>query len=265
MKIIETFFMGLEMDILGKLERGKSFIEIFYKEEKNVMFWSKSYIDKLDESEREERRKYIAKKINVETILYDEATEIKRWKGQSRKVHEVAMKTNGNRELVNLGLGATFDVTNPRVVKYLEKFGLEKAKEIIGSNREAVKNTLIAGVEAGESIPDLKKRIQAQFTPYTDQGFKATRIARTEVIGTSNRGALEAYRQADVGAKKAWLNEPDARDTHIQAGMNYSEKNAIPLDEDFNVGAGQGEAPGNIGLAEEDINCRCSIIPVVEK
>lgn len=254
MKIIEIYFMGLEMRVLQKLERNKSHLIPIIKE-----------IPLRYSGTEDEREKDIAKRISVETYLFNEEEEIEQWYNQSTKVHELSMKTNGNRELVNLGFGATFDVTNPIVTQYLKKYGLEKSTEVIGSVREDVKNTLIQGVEAGESIPDLKKRIQSVFEPYTDEGYKATRIARTEVIGASNRGALEAYRQADIGAKKAWLSQPDARDTHIDAAHRYSEEKAIPLNKDFHVGMGQGNAPGNIGLAEEDCNCRCSIIPVVEK
>jgi len=245
MKIIQSFFMGLEMTILRKLETGKS------KEN--------PYLD-------EDYKKDISKKINVDLYLYDEADEIKRWNKQNSRVHEFAMKTEGNRQLINLGLGAVFDVTNPAVVAYLKEFGLEKAAEVIGSNREAVKNALIAGVEAGEGIPELKKRIQAEFTPYTDAGYKAERIARTEVIGASNQGAVESYKQAGVeGLKKAWLNQPDARDTHIQAGMDYSEDNAIPIEDDFKVGSDSMAAPGGGSEAGETINCRCTVIPVVSK
>lgn len=226
MKLIEIYFMGLEIGILRRLESSKQ--------------------------------------ISVEHFIFDEAEEIARWQTQSGKIHKLSMKTNGDRELVNLGLGSTFDLSNPIVVDYLDKYGLEKATEVIENAAERTRQTLIAGIENGEGIPQLKKRIQAAYEPYTNQGYKATRIARTEVIGTSNRGALEAYRQAGVGVKKAWLNEPDARDNHRDAGIRYSEGNAIALNEDFHVGAGQGEAPGNIGLAEEDINCRCSILPVVE-
>ena len=247
MKMIEVYFLGLEMGILRRLESGKSvkdcIKQLYGKRSGQPTF----------------------KEINVDVYLFNEAEEIESWNKQSTKIHKLSMKTNGDRELINLGLAGNFDMSNPIVVKYLDEYGLEKATEVIGSNADDVRKTLIIGVENGDSIPQLKKRIQAVYNPYTDQGYKATRIARTEVIGTSNRGALEAYRQSGVkGIKKAWLNEPDARDTHFQAGIQYSEDNAILIDKDFHVGGGRGEAPGNIGLAEEDCNCRCSIIPVVE-
>jgi hypothetical protein len=230
MSIIGVFFTGLQMGILRRLTSQKS----------------------------------ISKGPEVDFFLFDEDEEIKNWFKQSRRVHEFAMKTNAERELQNIGSGIAFNISNPRVQAFLKEYGLSKAKEVIGSAREAVKNTLIQGVEAGEGIPELKKRIQAEFAPYTDQGYKAERIARTEVIGTSNKGAYEAYKQAGV-EKKAWLAQPDARDTHIQAGQTYSEKNAIPLDDDFDVGGDSMPAPGCGVLAEENINCRCSIIPVIDE
>jgi len=231
MRIIDVYFSGLEKRVLRKLESGKSF----------------------------------EKKINVETILFDEDDEAKQWAKESGKVHKVAMVTNGNRELTNLGMSAVFDVTNPRVVQYLRAYGLDKAKDVTGSLKEDMRSQLISGVDAGEGIPELKKRLQGVFDPYKNEGFKAERVARTEVIGTSNEGALESYRQADVGAKKAWLNEPDARDTHSAAGSRYSESSPIGLDKDFKVGGDSMSAPGGGSLAEENINCRCSIIPVVEE
>ena len=46
----------------------------------------------------------------------------------------------------------------------------------------------------------------------------------------------------------------DARETHQIAEARYTGEGAIPLHQDFEVGAGYGPAPGNIGRPEEDIN-----------
>jgi len=232
MQIISTYFLGLELGILRRMNSPKS----------------------------------IDKDIRVETFIFDEDEEIERWLKQSRRVHEYAMKANGDRELSNLGMGIAFDLQNPRVQEYLAKYGLEKSKEVIGSAREAVKNTLIEGINAGEGIPELTKRVKETFQPYTDAGYKAERIARTEVIGTCNRGALEAYRQ--VGAeKKAWLATHDdrVRDEHLQAGNEYDEKHAIGLDEMFIVGGDSMLAPGGGSDPAQVVNCRCSIIAVVDE
>ena len=229
--IIETFFMGIEMTVLRKLNSKKS----------------------------------INKEINVEMYLYDEAEAIKQWKAKSKRVHTAALATNGQVQLDNMGVAVMFNVDNPLVRDFIEKYSLEKSVEVIGSNREVLATALSEGIEAGEGIPALSKRIREVYEPYRQKAYKAVRIARTEVVGASNRGALEAYRQADVGAKKFWNPAYiNTRDSHLQAGMRYNEENAIPLDANFEVGAGSGPNPGSIGLAEEDINCACQLLPAVE-
>lgn len=233
MKIIDTFFSGLELSVIVRLNQKKD----------------------------------VNKAPQVNIYLWNENEVVDKWFNVSTKVHTASVKTNGQRELRNLGINQTFDVSNPRVKKYLKTYGLTRSVEVIGNARKDVIKALQAGVSAGESIPELTKRVQSVFIGYKDAAFKAERMARTEVIGASNFGALESYKQSGVVEKKSWLPEFDdrLRDTHLQAGRTYDEKGAIPVDESFDVGAGSGQAPGNIGVAEEDINCRCTLIPVVEK
>ena len=91
-------------------------------------------------------------------------------------------------------------------------------------------------------------------------------IARTEVNGAANGGTLKAWEQSGVVEKKSWLSalEPGrTRDTHVEAHVRYQAE-PIGLKENFQVGAGSGPHPGAIGLAEEDIKCLCTLVPVVE-
>jgi hypothetical protein len=37
----------------------------------------------------------------------------------------------------------------------------------------------------------------------------------------------------------------------------------VALDADFEVGGGRGQAPGQIGLAEDELQCRCSMLAVL--
>jgi hypothetical protein len=90
---------------------------------------------------------------------------------------------------------------------------------------------------------------------------RALMIARTETVSASNFADIEAVKQAglDDRLRKFWLNEVDARDTHIAAGKQYDENNPIPLNQDFVVGQDTMPAPGNGSLAAENCNCRCAI------
>ena len=148
--------------------------------------------------------------------------------------------------------------------KQLDQFALEwiklrsltLAKSINKTTLEALRTQLALGFEAGESIQQLTKRIEGYFTE--NAKTRAETISRTEVIAASNRGAQDRYQKEGV-QKKEWFSAPDARPTHLEANGQI-----VSINDNFRVGAGSGPGPGQIGLPEEDINCRCTILPVIE-
>ena len=237
-KTIGVYFTGLEMDILAKLRRVKG--------------W-KSKEDATGEEY------WCQKAPRVESIIFNEEEEALKWSEQSGKFHKVAFTENAKREFANLGLSGAFDVFNPAAVKFLDTYSLTMAKSVVGTNFNDVKSVLQAGFEDGLGIDDIARNIQNVYEPFTDAGYKARRIAQTEVLGASNEGAVQSYEQAalqGVNVKKGWLpSYNNTRDTHIQAGATYSEAGAIPVREDFQVGGGSGNAPGLINVAGESINC----------
>jgi len=111
-------------------------------------------------------------------------------------------------------------------------------------------------------IKRIEENVYAGYSDLTE--YELERIARTEVIGAANEGALESYKQSGVVSKKGWLVQHDdrARDTHIEADIKYSD--GIPIDDDFEVGGDSMQAPGQGSDPSENINCRCSIIPITE-
>ena len=125
-----------------------------------------------------------------------------------------------------------------------------------------LKKSLAEGIDAGEGIDKLAKRVEAVMEDRIRSSAEV--IARTETITASNGGKLLSYKQSGVVKGKSWLAALDARtrESHIEAHRRYMD-NPIGLDEDFEVGLGAGPAPGQIGLPEEDIQCRCTILPEV--
>lgn len=244
------FFTEEKKEIIANLEKYKSFS--YQKVEGNTFI----IIGEIDG---------IKKAINIESVLFDYKGEVKKFNKINLPLQREIVKKIGQAEWELLELAGAFNIDNPRIIRWLEANSLTKSKEIIDTVREAVKQQIIDGVNEGEGIPKIQDRIADFYEEYEVEGYKLERIARTEVVGASNEGALESYRQSGVDMRKAWLPAYDerTRDTHIQAGIDYSEDKAIPLDENFYVGAGSGPAPGQIGLAEEDINCRCVLLPII--
>ena len=73
-------------------------------------------------------------------------------------------------------------------------------------------------------------------------------------------GWRHAIRDGAAEVQKQWVTAGDSlvRDSHIV--MNGI---TVPIDKNFRVGIGSGPGPGRIGVAEEDINCRCVLNPVL--
>jgi SPP1 gp7 family putative phage head morphogenesis protein len=152
-------------------------------------------------------------------------------------------------ELYDLGV---FDVTNPRVVAWIESKVFRFAQQITETTEMALRKTLGQAIENGEGMSDVSKRISDVFD--IAQGSRTDMIARTEVVSASNAGAYAAYEQSGV-SKVEWIT---ARDLVVRPShqIDGEEKN---LGELFSNGL---QYPGDpTADAGDIINCRCTIAP----
>lgn len=172
----------------------------------------------------------------------------------------------GRDAMNDLNIGVSFDVADPQVLNYMRDRE-NKIKGVVETTFADLKRDISQGIEAGESIDKIAARVQERMGPIADG--RATMIARTEVIGASNGGKVLAWKQSGVVTGKRWLastshmgaDDPNpVRDSHVEA-----HGQEVGIDEDFTVGSGEGKAPGQIGLAEEDINCRCTMLAVTDQ
>lgn len=110
--------------------------------------------------------------------------------------------------------------------------------------------------EQGLGPRQIASAIDQIFPPtYANRGET---IARTEVLISQFDGQAETYRQNGVQEKEwaAFLDDK-TRDTHADA---HGQR--VLMDEPFMVGGNPMQHPGD-GPAEEVINCRCDMLPIV--
>lgn len=178
-----------------------------------------------------------------------------------RGTGEDLVQSFGEEALAELGVDVAFNMRNPLVRQRLEAFAGEHIRRINVTTLEALREELAAGVAAGEGISELKKRVGDVFD--AAEGYRAERIARTEVVGLSNGANLEAYRQSGVVEGKEWV--ATRRTEHSRDGHQQLDGTVVGLDADFtNPETGhRTQAPGSFGVAEEDIACRCVLAPKV--
>lgn len=149
-----------------------------------------------------------------------------------------------------------FDMRNSEVLKWLKAKNFQFAFEVNKTTTKALRKSLEHGLIEGEGIPQLARRVNDIFT--FSQRYRSVRIARTEVIGASNKGTLEGFKQTGVVKKKEWLATIDdvTRDEHID--LDGVE---VPVDSPFPNGLMHpGDPSGDGG---DIINCRCTMLPVV--
>lgn len=151
-----------------------------------------------------------------------------------------------------------FNISSLATRQFLKKFSAEKIVGINNSTKSRVRTLLTRMESEGAST----KKIAAALTEQFD-AFSAGRsfvIARTEIAGASNFGAFEGMVQAGV-EQKEWLatDDGDVRESH-----QALDGQIVNVDEPFVTEDGEEAMfPGDFGVPEEDINCRCGVLPVI--
>lgn len=158
------------------------------------------------------------------------------------------------REAAQWNLNTSWDVINPNVEKWLKDYSPKYAGEIERESYDALKRTLLEGWDAGESIPDLTKRVRETFDGW--EKWRAERLARTESIRGSGQGALETYRASGVVDRVGWMATPTERTCEICNGLDGKvvEIGDAFFDDDYGDGTSPPAHP----------NCRCAVYPVLE-
>jgi len=165
----------------------------------------------------------------------------------------------GSRAQKQLGVDS-FNMRDPRVAQFLNRWGAERIADANRTTQGRLARVLSQGVANGDGYSKMAKDIKAVFQ--VAKGSRAATIARTEVARASNFGSKEGYRQLGV-EQKEWQATIDEflRDSHADL-----DGTVVDIDDDFVTASGaSADYPGNFGLPEEDINCRCGILPVVDE
>lgn len=157
--------------------------------------------------------------------------------------------------------------TDPWTSAYLNEAG-NRLKNVPDEVYALIVMEVERGITEGRSLDRVTQDVQLLLTASGTDRWpnRARTVARTETIGAVNAGVfraadLEARERGDLAPFKQWISTEDARTrpTHVAA-----DKQRTLLSEPFRVGGAALLFPGDPrGPAEEVINCRCSLLPVV--
>jgi HK97 family phage portal protein len=153
--------------------------------------------------------------------------------------------------------GAGFDLSQA-LLGALKVRAVEFGLGVNVTTRDKITQAVSAGLEAGEGMVDISKRITDVYDEFST--YRSDRIARTEATASSSEGTLEGYRQSNVVTGKEWIATMDGRTRESHADTNGE---IVPLNEKFSNGV---MYPGDMhGEPAETINCRCVLGPAMEK
>lgn len=181
-------------------------------------------------------------------------------KGKIYPVYKELIEFFGKRAMRDWGATPEdFDMLRPSIITFMEDKTGEYIKGINQTTREALRKQLVEGIIKGESIPQLAERISMVFSEA--KGYRAERIARTETVRASNFGTFEGLIQSKI-EKKQWLATRDDRVRDAHFAMDGQVR---LIHEPFEAPDGsQAMYPGDFGIAELDVNCRCTVVGFVE-
>jgi HK97 family phage portal protein len=168
-------------------------------------------------------------------------------------LHTAALDRGGTSVLSELDSAEAFDKLAPNVSSKLAEL-TQKIVRIDDTIEKQLRESLIEGIKAGESVSELSKRIADVMGVAKS---RATTIARTETGNAFTYGRVEGMRQAGI-SKHEWLT---ARDQFVRDAHQPLDGEVRALDEAFSNGL---RYPlDSSGPPEEVINCRCTVVPVV--
>jgi SPP1 gp7 family putative phage head morphogenesis protein len=165
----------------------------------------------------------------------------------------------GRRAVSSVGSNVGFNVSNPRTVSFLKRWGADRITgDVNRTTQRRLRTVLSRGVAAGKTHQEIAKDIARVFD--VAKGSRSVQIARTEIARASNFASREGYKQAGL-EEKEWQATQDATSREDHDAMDGQ---VVGIDEDFTSPSGYtAPYPGAFGEASEDINCRCGVLPVV--
>lgn len=160
----------------------------------------------------------------------------------------------GQAAFVEIGLEASFNVTNVLAREILRTRVFKFAEDVNDTTKARLRTALATGFDAGESIPELSQRVADVFD--IAKGSRTDTIARTEIVGASNQGTFQGFVDSDVVEKKVWIN---SRDNLVRSSPHNHriDGQKRKLQAKFSNGLLHPHDPN--GAAGNVINCRCTL------
>lgn len=150
---------------------------------------------------------------------------------------------------------------------YAKQIWMIDRKNIARSTAQSIAFFIQRGLENGLSTDNIAKTLLEDDTSGIFTLQRAKRISRTEATRVVNAATNEVYNQAQnygIQVMKRWLS---ARDQSVRSSHVALDGQTVGANEQFKLpptfGGYEATEPGAFPVVGENVNCRCTMIPVI--
>jgi len=159
-----------------------------------------------------------------------------------------------------------------RIDQMVDDVLAELVVNVNSATKASLRDIVQTGLANGESVAEMQFRIQQA---HSFSAARALTIARTETTRSTAAGTVQAYNEASaqladsgIVVRKQWLS---SRDGAVRDDHRALDGQTVDTDQPFVVPPGhthtgeQGQGPAGFPSGGMSINCRCAVIPVIER
>ena len=271
-KVFEATLDPLEDEFIKALHK-------YFKAQEKQVLANLRKVKGRDYQQRTRRDRIKATSGDIDSILFAKSEAEAKYVAEVGPQYPVVMLAAGAvaaQQVIDSGATVTvtptigvptgefeFDLATPEVRRWIGERLKWVADDISDTTIKKITQTLQRGIEAGESIPDLAKRIESVYADAI--GSRSVMIARTETISAYSEASTQAYIQSGVVSKVVWIATRDGRVRDDHLGLDGVETDLANGQTNWTFADGvTTRGPGLSGVAHQDINCRCATAPVIE-
>lgn len=171
----------------------------------------------------------------------------------SSPVVQQAVRSGADFANALVGGSIDFNLLNPSLSSVIQS-RFARIPELNNTIREQLRAELTVSLAGGETTDQIAERIRSVYNLATS---RSKVIARTEITGAMNGGTFAAFKSAGI-TKKMWVTSHDDK---VRESHQDIDSETVGIDHIFSNGV---DFPGGHGPAEEVINCRCNLRPILD-
>lgn len=134
--------------------------------------------------------------------------------------------------------------------------------EINGTTFRQIRKMIQLGLDSGATMQDIAAQVSKS---HIFDAPRALTIARTEATRLTNAAALSAMDEAQDAGITVYKMWDTAGDDRVRPSHAALDGTVVNSDQMFQTDRGDIQQPGLTGNASFDVNCRCNLIPFMDR